>query len=190
MIKNYIQSSYQNVAALLENEPVAKNCEELVERLVECLKNGNTVFLAGNGGSAADSQHIAGELVSRFNFDRPGLSAIALTTDTSILTAVGNDYGYENIFSRQIRAIAKPNDFLFAYSTSGSSRNILNLLKAANELNVNSVLFTGENNGVCVKYADWVLAVPSKSTPKIQEGHLILGHAICESVEQKIFGSI
>ena len=150
-------------------------------------KSGNKVLLAGNGGSAADSQHIAGELVSRFMFDRPGLPAIALTTDTSIITAIGNDYGYESLFSRQIQALGKSGDIFIAYSTSGKSPNILNALVEA-KVGIKSIGLTGNKKAEMNNLCDIVLEVPSADTPKIQEGHLVIGHIICGIIENNIFG--
>ncbi|MBT8524347.1 D-sedoheptulose 7-phosphate isomerase [Polynucleobacter paneuropaeus] len=154
---------------------------------IDCLKNGGKILLAGNGGSAADAQHIAGEFVSRFMFDRPGLSAIALTTDTSILTAIGNDYGYEKLFARQVQALGRKGDVLIAYSTSGKSPNILEALKVANAADITTIGFTGNRGGPMHDLCDHTLAVPSPDTPKIQEGHLVLGHILCGIVEQSLF---
>ena len=145
--------------------------------------------MAGNGGSAADAQHIAGELVSRFAFDRPGLPAIALTTDTSILTAVGNDYGYEKLFSRQVQAHGRNGDVLIVYSTSGRSPNILHALDEARASGLICVGFTGNQGGPMLELCDYLLEVPSSETPKIQEGHLMLGHILCGLVENALFGA-
>ena len=171
--------------------------EELQEQIkqasliaIKALKNGGKLFFAGNGGSAADSQHMAGEYVSRFLFDRPGLSAIALTTDSSILTAIGNDYGYEKLFSRQLEALAKPGDVFFAYSTSGTSKNIISALKTAQTLGVITIGMTGEPGGVMRETCNTVIQVPSVSTPKIQELHLVIGHIICQLVERELFRDI
>lgn len=157
---------------------------------IKCLNNGGKILLAGNGGSAADAQHIAGELVSRFAFDRPGLSAIALTTDTSIMTAIGNDYGYEMLFERQIQALGRPGDVFLAYSTSGNSPNIIAALKSAKGLGIVCVGLTGNRHGAMDALCDYVFAVPSSVTPKIQEGHLILGHTLCGIIEEQIFGGL
>jgi D-sedoheptulose 7-phosphate isomerase len=157
-------------------------------KCVEILKKGNKILLAGNGGSAADSQHIAGELVSRFAFDRPGLSAVALTTDTSIITAVGNDYGYESLFSRQIQALGNEGDIFLAYSTSGESPNILKALEEAKNNKIVSIGMTGGRKGSMNKLCDFLIEIPSIDTPKIQEGHLVVGHIICGLIEKEIFG--
>jgi D-sedoheptulose 7-phosphate isomerase len=156
-------------------------------RVVDSLRAGGKLMVCGNGGSAADAQHWAGELVSRFHYDRPGLPAIALTTDTSILTAIGNDYGYERLFARQVEALGRPGDVLFAISTSGRSPNILAALKAAKERQIVTVGFTGASGGTMRELCDICLRIPSDSTPRIQEGHEVLGHAICAMVEAAIF---
>lgn len=157
---------------------------------IEALQNGGKILLAGNGGSAADAQHIAGELVSRFAFDRPGLPAIALTTDTSILTAIGNDYGYEELFARQIQALGRPGDVLIAYSTSGSSPNIIRALETAATAGLRTVGLTGSRKGRMVELCDLCLEVPSPNTPKIQEGHLVIGHVLCGLIEDAMFGKL
>ena len=145
-------------------------------------------MLAGNGGSAADAQHIAGELVSRFEFDRPGLPAIALTTDTSILTAIGNDYGYHRLFARQIEALGNKGDIFIAYSTSGNSENICEALGVAKEREIITVGMTGNKGGKMNILCDFLIEIPSSSTPKIQEGHLVIGHIICGLIEDELFG--
>ena len=171
----------QNDAALLASvEAASKAC-------IECIRSGGRVLLAGNGGSAADAQHIAGEFVSRFNFDRPGLSAIALTTDTSILTAIGNDYGYEQLFARQVQAHGGKGDVFIGYSTSGKSPNILKAFEEARARGLVCIGFTGNRGGPMRELCDHILEVPSSQTPKIQEGHLVLGHILCGLVESAIF---
>lgn len=156
---------------------------------VAALRGGRKLMLCGNGGSAADAQHWAGELVSRFMYDRPGLAAIALTTDTSILTAIGNDYGYERSFSRQVEALGQAGDVIFGLSTSGRSPNVLAALRAARERGIATVGFTGNGAGAAelAAVSDVLVQVPSASTPAIQEGHEVLGHAICALIEATIF---
>lgn len=161
--------------------------EGAVRACVRSLRAGGKLLLAGNGGSAADAQHIAGEFVSRFAYDRPGLAAVALTTDTSILTAIGNDYGYELLFARQVRALGRAGDLLLGYSTSGRSPNVLRALEAARELGLVTVGFTGNRGGPMRELCDHLLEVPSADTPKIQEGHLVLGHVFCGLVEAEMF---
>lgn len=160
---------------------------EVVDTSVEALQRGNKILFAGNGGSAADAQHWAGELVSRFNFDRPGLAGIALTTDTSILTAIGNDYGYDYVFARQIEALGRAGDVFFAISTSGNSANVVRAIKAARERDIKVVGFTGQGGGAMAALCDICLRIPSTATPKIQEGHEFLGHLICCLIEQGMF---
>lgn len=154
---------------------------------IQCLRNGGKILLAGNGGSAADAQHIAGEFVSRFAFDRPGLAALALTTDTSILTAIGNDYGYERLFSRQVQALGNVGDVFICYSTSGKSPNIIRALEEARTKRLVCVGLTGNRGGPMRDLCDHLMEVPSPDTPKIQEGHLVLGHILCGLVERAMF---
>tara|TARA_B100000242_G_scaffold294395_1_gene277174 strand:- start:13707 stop:14306 length:600 start_codon:yes stop_codon:yes gene_type:complete len=194
LMKKYINSQIiecSNVMnKMLKDEALSSLLISSANSCVECLNSGGKILLAGNGGSAADAQHIAGELVSRFAFDRPGLSAIALTTDTSILTAIGNDYGYENLFERQIQAIGNEKDVFIAYSTSGSSPNIINALKYAQKNGILTIGLTGIRKGIMTEHCDICLEVPSLDTPKIQEGHLVLGHIICGLIENSIFGNL
>ena len=149
---------------------------------------GNKVMLAGNGGSAADAQHIAGEFLSRLRFDRNPLAAIALTTDTSVLTAVGNDYGYEQVFERQVRGLGRAGDVFIAISTSGKSPNVLAALRAARAIGITTVGFAGAADGAMRPLCDILLAAPSDDTPLIQQIHMTAAHAICEMVEQRLFG--
>lgn len=188
-----INEEFNKSLALFQQMSADRGLHDLVAEAVavstQALRAGGKLLFAGNGGSAADAQHWAGELVSRFNFDRPGLAAIALTTDSSILTAVGNDYGYDYVFARQVEAIARPGDVLFAISTSGRSRNILRAIEAAREGDVRVIGFTGASGGEMAPLCDICLRVPSSETPKIQEGHEFLGHLICGLIEQEMFGS-
>ncbi|TAN03672.1 MAG: SIS domain-containing protein [Rhodanobacteraceae bacterium] len=160
---------------------------DIVTRCVTALQRGNKILFAGNGGSAADAQHWAAELVSRFNYDRPGLPGIALTTDTSALTAIGNDYGYERVFARQLEALGRKGDVLFAISTSGNSKNILAAIDAAHALHIDVVGFTGRKGGAMADRCTVCLRMPSDETPKIQEGHELLGHLICGLIEREMF---
>jgi D-sedoheptulose 7-phosphate isomerase len=163
--------------------------DDVSDVCVNCLRNGGKILLAGNGGSAADAQHIAGEIVSRFAFDRPALAAVALTTDTSIMTAISNDYGYEKLFQRQIQAIGNRGDIFISYSTSGNSQNIIAALHEAKTKGLICVGLTGNRQGAMNELCDYLFAVPASSTPKIQEGHLVIGHALCGIIEYKIFGA-
>ncbi|WP_267929302.1 D-sedoheptulose 7-phosphate isomerase [Paraburkholderia sp. ZP32-5] len=187
-----IEKTVEVLSTLARSPRVIEQVEALAREITTRLNNGNKILLAGNGGSAADAQHIAGEFVSRFNFDRPGLAAFALTVDTSVMTAIGNDYGYEKLFARQLEAVAKQDDVFWAYSTSGRSPNILRALEVAKERKMFRVGFTGSHEEGAAKMralTDLCIEIPSKSTPKIQEGHLVCGHIVCGIVEQNIFGS-
>ncbi len=175
------------MSAMLADEKLLRTLEGAAQACVTCMKNGGKVLLAGNGGSAADAQHIAGEFVSRFAFDRPGLPAIALTTDTSILTAIGNDYGYEKLFARQVQAHGNKGDVFVAYSTSGKSPNILLALEEARNKGLICIGLTGNRQGPMVAACDYCFEVPSGDTPKIQEGHAVLGHILCGIVENALF---
>ena len=154
---------------------------------VEALKSGNKLLFAGNGGSAADAQHWAGELVSRFYYDRPGLAAIALTTDSSILTAIGNDYGYDYTFARQIEALGREGDVFVAISTSGNSPNIVRAVDAARARGVRVIGFTGQGGGTLATLCDICFRMPSTETPRIQEGHEFVGHLLCALIESEMF---
>ncbi|MBT4147161.1 MAG: D-sedoheptulose 7-phosphate isomerase [Gammaproteobacteria bacterium] len=182
-----IEKSQDLMAAMLTDKELLIQINAASEACIKCLKSGGRILLAGNGGSAADAQHIAGELVSRFAFDRPALSAIALTTDTSILTAIGNDYGYDSLFVRQIQANGNKGDIFIGYSTSGQSPNILNAFKEARIREMVCIGFTGNKGGQMCGLCDYLLEVPSSDTPKIQEGHLVLGHILCGLVESTMF---
>ena len=187
-IESQIEKSYKTKKAILEDDSLLSVIREVSSKTVEAYRRGNKTLIAGNGGSAADAQHIAGEFVSRFYFDRPGLPSMALTTDTSILTAIGNDYGYERLFARQIEANAKEGDVFIAISTSGNSPNILEALEVCKDRNILSVGLTGESGGRMKDICDYCICVPSSETPRIQESHILIGHIICAVVEEEIFG--
>jgi len=161
----------------------------IADAITRALRNNGKLLLAGNGGSAGDAQHIAGEFLSRLNFDRHPLPAIALTTDTSVLTAIGNDYGFDQLFERQVRGLGRPDDVFIALSTSGRSPNVIRALKAAREIGLVTVGFTGEGQREMNAYCDHCLAAPSVETPLIQQIHMVAAHAICGLVEQDIFGA-
>ncbi len=190
-MKNYITKQIHDTVEILHNiendEQLVQQIENAAQICINSLNYKGKILLAGNGGSAADAQHIAGEFVSRFAFDRPGLSAVSLATDTSILTAIGNDYGYERLFARQVQALAQKGDVFIAYSTSGTSPNIIEALKEAKSRKVSTIGFTGNRKGTMCEYCDVVLEVPSSFTPKIQESHLVIGHILCGLVENTIF---
>jgi len=151
--------------------------------MVEALGAGRKILWCGNGGSAADAQHLASEIVGRFRRERRGLPSIALTTDTSILTAVANDYGYDAVFARQVEALGTPGDVLVGISTSGASRNVVNALAAGRRLGLTTVAFTGEGGGILAASADHLIAVPSRDTARVQEAHMLVGHILCDWIE-------
>lgn len=182
-----IAEAQKVMSAMSADEVLLSSIEGAAKACIECLQHGGKILLAGNGGSAADAQHIAGEFVSRFAFDRPGLPAIALTTDSSILTAIGNDYGYEKLFTRQIQAHGNKGDVFIGYSTSGKSPNILRAFEEARERGLICIGLTGNRGGPMRESCDYLLEIPSSETPKIQEGHLVLGHILCGLVENAIF---
>lgn len=183
-----IKKSIEAKKRILENKELMLLIEEVSIKAVELYKQGNKIMLAGNGGSAADAQHIAGELVSRFYFDRPGLPALALTTDTSIITAIGNDYGYDKLFARQIQANGNEGDMFIGISTSGNSVNVVKALEECKKQNIITVGLTGEKGGKMEELCDFCIKVPSNETPRIQESHILIGHIICSIVEEVIFG--
>ncbi len=185
-IREKIAESIKTKQLIYNDEVLLAKIMQVAERSVEAFKSGNKVILAGNGGSAADAQHIAAEFVSRFEFDRPGLPSISLTTDTSMLTAIGNDYGYEMLFSRQLEANAKAGDIFIGISTSGNSANILKAMNTAKEMELVSVGLGGAS-GKLQSVSDYCISVPSVSTPRIQESHILIGHIICGMVERAIF---
>ncbi len=188
----FIAREIDKTAAVLDqlrsSSEFAVAIESIAGRCIQAYRTLNKVLLAGNGGSAADAQHIAGELVSRLNFDRPALAAVALTVDTSVLTAIGNDYGYEKVFERQIAGFGRPGDVFIAISTSGRSPNILRALAEARRNRLVCVGFTGRSGGDMPGLCDVCLRIPSDETPKIQEGHIVSAHIICGLVERALFG--
>ena len=188
-ITGQIQETQRIVSAMLADDALLARVEAAAEACITALNNSGKILLAGNGGSAADAQHIAGEFVSRFAFDRPGLPAIALTTDTSILTAIGNDYGYDKLFARQVQAHAQKGDVFISYSTSGKSPNVIAALQEARKRGVVCIGMTGNRGGPMQELCDHYLDVPSADTPKIQEGHAVLGHILCGLVERALFNA-
>jgi D-sedoheptulose 7-phosphate isomerase len=186
-IRDQIRETARNLDAMASDDELVGQIANVATACVAALVNGHKLLLAGNGGSAADAQHLAGELVSRFAYDRPGLPAFALTTDTSVLTAIGNDYGYERLFARQLEAVGGAGDVFFGISTSGRSPNVLNALDAARAKGLVTVGMTGHAGGQMTGRCDYVLRVPSDSTPRIQEGHIAIGHALCQIIEAQMF---
>jgi D-sedoheptulose 7-phosphate isomerase len=187
-ISQSISDSIAPKQAILNNPDFQSRIQAAAEMITESLRQGGKIHFCGNGGSAADAQHLAAELSGRFYFDRPPLNAEALHCNTSYLTAVGNDYGYDLIFSRLLRGTAKAGDVIVGISTSGNSKNILKAFEAAKEMGVKIIAMTGETGGAMKDYADILLNVPSTDTPRIQESHIMIGHIICELVETEIFG--
>lgn len=186
-IKRYIQDSIDTKIKILNNESTLETIKKIADRIIEAYRLDKKVLTAGNGGSAGDAQHIAGELVSKFFFDRPGLTAFSLATDTSILTAIGNDYGYEKSFSRQIQANAKEGDVFIGISTSGNSKNIVLALQEAQKKGVITVGLVGSKECEMDKYCDFIIHIPSASTPTIQESHIMIGHIVCALIEEALF---
>lgn len=191
-ISNYIIDSISESISvkqsILQDLSLIEDIGKVSLKIVSSLKKGGKLIIAGNGGSAADAQHIAGEFISRFNFDRKALAAIALTTDTSILTAIGNDYGYEFVFSRQVEGLGNKDDIFFAISTSGNSKNIIKALEVCKEKNIFSIGLTGKTGGAMDSMCDVCLKAPSTLTPRIQEAHLVIYHIICAIVEEELLG--
>ena len=179
------KSIKEHMEVVSKLQSIIKEIETLGGKLNVTLKNGNKVLLMGNGGSAADSQHIAAELVGRFKNERKGLPAIALTTDTSILTAVGNDYSFNEIFARQIEALANKGDLVIGISTSGNSENVIKGILKAKEIGCYTVGLLGKDGGKLKDLVDLPIIVPSNSTPRIQECHILIGHIICEIVDRE-----
>lgn len=187
-IKNHFEESLRVKEQILRDEDLIALIEKVARELIKAYQNGKKTLIAGNGGSAADAQHMAGEFVSRFYFDRPGIASIALTTDTSIITAIGNDYGYEKLFSRQVEAQGVSGDVFIGISTSGNSKNILEALKVCKQKGILSVGFTGASGGAMNELCDYCIKVPSSCTPRIQEAHLVIEHILCAIVEEELFG--
>ena len=187
-IKREVAASAETKQKILADEVFLAKIEAVLRASVAVYKNNKKILIAGNGGSAADAQHFAAELVGRYGFDRPSLPALALTTDTSNLTAIGNDYGYDHVFSRQLEGMGQEGDLFIGISTSGNSQNILNAFTSAKEKGITTVALTGRDGGKMAEVADYTLIVPSNATPRIQESHLLIEHMICDAIEKEIFG--
>lgn len=189
-IKEYISDSIEAKQRIMNNDALVEKIENAAKVIADAIKNGQKILIAGNGGSAADSQHIAAEFVNRFYFEREALPAIALTVDTSALTAIGNDYGFINIFARQIEALGKDGDIFLAITTSGNSPNIIKALETAKKKKIKTILLTGQKKSHSAERADLSINVPSEETPKIQESHIMIGHILCAIAEKEIFTQI
>jgi D-sedoheptulose 7-phosphate isomerase len=187
-IKLILNESILTIKAIIDKR--VKEIEIIAELIIKAYKSGGKVILLGNGGSAADAQHIAAELVGKFALKRRAFPAIALTTNSSILTAVANDYGYGNIFSRQVEALSGDNDVVIAISTSGGSVNVIKAIKAARLIGARTVGLTGGDGGILASVVDVALIVPSNCTPRIQEAHTLIGHIICELVEKELVSGL
>ena len=171
---------------IINNRELLQNLALLTEACIRCFKEGGKVLFCGNGGSAADAQHLAAELSGKFYFDRPPLPSEALHVNTSFLTAVANDYAYEEVFARMVRATGNKGDILIGLSTSGNSTNILRAMEAANEKAITTAALTGETGGKLKNLVHYLINVPSKDTPRIQEAHILLGHILCEQIEKEL----
>ena len=180
-IKNEFLSHLETINTVINT--MEEKLEDASKLVIETLNNGNKILLCGNGGSAADAQHIAAELTGRYKSNRRGLPAIALTTDTSALTSIGNDYGYDRVFDRQVEALASKGDLIIGISTSGNSQNVINALKLASELGCKTLGFSGRDGGIMNEVCHINLVVPSDDTPRIQEMHILFGHTICQIVD-------
>ncbi len=186
---NFIKESLLESAELKKTvaDTMAGDIQRAIDLISDAIKSGKKVLLMGNGGSAADAQHIAGELVGRFKKERKAIPAISLSTDTSILTAIGNDYGFEKVFERQIEALGEKGDVVVGISTSGNSENIYRAMKLSKEMGLKTIALLGNDGGKIKGLSDIPLIVPSKNTPRVQESHITIGHIICEGVEKKIY---
>ncbi len=181
---DYLKNEHAAHMAMLNAlEPLFPMISAVGIKMQECIKNGGKILIMGNGGSAADSQHIAAEIVGRFKKERKGMPAIALTTDTSIITSVGNDYGYDYIFARQIEALCRPEDLVIGITTSGNSANVVSAMQAAKEIGATTIGLTGGSGGKLNSICDFNLVMPSSVTARIQEAHIFIGHSLCEILE-------
>lgn len=186
-IKSVIEKSISVKQALLSDKNIILAIKKATDLLINSYKKGGKLLLCGNGGSAADAQHIAAELSGRFYYDRPSLAAEAIHVNTSYLTAVANDYSYDEVYARYISGTGKSNDVLIGISTSGNSENILRAFKVANSIGMKTIGLTGESGGKMKELADCLINIPSKDTPRIQESHILIGHILCELIEQELF---
>ncbi len=186
-IKNSIQQSIDVKTGLLQNEEVLKEITQAIQLCIHAFKNGKKLYLCGNGGSAADAQHIAAELSGRFNYDRKPLPAEALHVNTSFLTAVANDYDFSQVYARMVEAFGAHGDILIGISTSGNSENVVNAIETAVHKQMHTIVFTGKSGGKLINIADKCIRVPSENVARIQEAHILIGHILCEEVEKALF---
>ena len=187
-ITHQIKASIEVKQAILADAAMIGTIQQVAAAAIKAYRNGHKLLLAGNGGSAGDAQHIAGEMVNRFRFDRPALPAISLATDTSVLTAIGNDSSFEQVFARQVEALGVAGDMFIGISTTGKSPNIIRALQACEKKGIIRVGFTGQGGVAMAPYCDYFLAVPSRETPRIQEAHILIAHIFCALVEEDLFG--
>src|SRR5207245_8220406 len=186
-VTKLIEASIATKQSLLSSAEIVSMVAKVSGTLAEALRRGNKLLLFGNGGSAADAQHIAAELVGRFAFDRPALPALALSVNSSCVTAIGNDYGFDQVFSRQIEALARSGDVAVGISTSGNSANVLRAMSTAKKIGLKTIALTGRSGGSLKNAVDYCICAPSSETPRIQECHILIGHIISELVEREIF---
>lgn len=189
LIDEYLAESLKALSSFVDESLELGTIQKFADAIATALKRGNKIMIAGNGGSAADAQHIAGEFISRLFFDRAPLPAVALTTDTSVMTAISNDYGYEKVFERQVAGLGKPGDVFLGISTSGTSRNVLRAFETARTLGVRTLGFTGVNRCTMDEVCETVLHAPSSKTAIVQQVHIVAAHIICGIVEKRLFSS-
>lgn len=187
LIKNRLSESIAVKNKIINDENLISQIDSIADYIINCFKNTGSVYFCGNGGSAADAQHLAAEFSGRFYFDRPPLSSEALHCNTSFLTAAANDYSYDEIYARLIKGLGRSGDILLGLSTSGNSKNIVRAFEQAKEIGVTTIAFTGEGGGQMKQIADYCICIPSNDTPRIQESHITVGHIICEIVEHTLF---
>lgn len=185
IIKNTINEQIKNLENLQKSD-FSDKIEEISQAIITALKNNKKIMIAGNGGSASDAQHFAGEIVGRFLLERKGLAAVALNTDTSVITCIANDYSYDDIFSRQIEGIGQEGDIFIGISTSGNSKNIIKAVEMSKRNNINTISFLGKDGGILKEISDNYLLLPYKSTARVQEHHIMAIHLICEIVEKEL----
>jgi D-sedoheptulose 7-phosphate isomerase len=190
IIRKQIEDSVAIKLKLLEKQAVLSEIEKAAAAVISAFRGNHKVLLAGNGGSAADAQHIAAEFINRFSFDRPGLPALALTTDTSIMTSISNDFSFDRIFARQLKTLGNNGDVFIGLSTSGSSTNVVEALKICKEKKIIAIGLTGISGGKMKDLCDILIKVPSNDTPRIQEVHILIAHIICSIVEEELFGQL
>jgi len=188
-IQQIIERSIATKQQIINDKTLIQTVQQIADAIVDCYQKGGKVLFCGNGGSAADAQHLAAELSGRFYFDRPPLEAEALHVNSSYVTAVANDYSYNDIYSRYVKGVGKPGDVIIGFSTSGNSENIVRALQVAREKKMVTVGMTGKTGGKMKVLSDFLLNVPSTDTPRVQESHIMLGHIFCEIVEETLFGT-